>query len=97
MRVEPIDEDELDEDALTATKLFDTMRGMMAGIDPDVQGAIVVQMMALYVACHAPPMRKEVMETMVDAAFQLMEVNIEEMIESGMVGEEWRGTSKKTH
>jgi|GEM_PF-1228839 len=70
--------------------LVEQMRPILAGQNPEVQGAAIAQLLAIFIAGHAPPMRESARKLLMDCADGLMPICIEEIIEARRVPPEWR-------
>ena len=75
--------------------LVDQMRPILAGQNPEVQGAAIAQLLAIFIAGHAPPMRESARKLLMDCADGLVPIMVEEMIEVGRAPPEWRTYNKK--
>lgn len=80
--------------AAASSELADLIMPMLAGKGADVQGAAIGQLLAIFVAGHHPMLRDEALTMVVEMARELVPLQIEEMIEAGMCGPEWRGTQQ---
>lgn len=70
--------------------LVERMRPILAGQNPEVQGAAIAQLVAIFIAGHAPPMRESARKLLMDCAEGLVPICVEEMIEAGRAPSEWR-------
>lgn len=70
--------------------IVDRIRGILAGESPDVQGAAIAQIFAIYIAGHAPPLRENARNMLIECADNLTPVEINEMIDAGMVPPNWK-------
>ncbi|WFU42623.1 hypothetical protein QA640_09265 [Bradyrhizobium sp. CB82] len=63
--------------------LVDLIPPFFAGQTPEVQGATIAQLLAIFVAGHAPPLRSGARKFLIGCAEELVPIIIEEMIEDG--------------
>ena len=73
-----------------ADALVEQMRPLLAGKSPEVQGATVAQLLAIFIASHAPPLRDSARQLLIDCADGLVPLMVEEMIAAGRAPPEWR-------
>jgi hypothetical protein len=73
-----------------ADRIVAECRPLLAGHDPDTAGAALGQLVAVYVAGHAPGLRVEALALVYALARDLVPIMVEEMIEAGKVGAGWR-------
>ncbi|TYL87464.1 hypothetical protein [Bradyrhizobium cytisi] len=78
----------------TADELVEALKPLFADQAPEVVGAVLGQLLAVMVAGHCPELRDEAMKLVIDMARDLVPVEVEQLIEQGRVGEEWRGTKQ---
>ena len=67
-----------------------TIRPLLGGHDPTIQGAALADLLALFIAGHHPKLRDGVLETTVELVRKLIPVNVEMMIEAGKAPSDWR-------
>lgn len=88
-----------DYDFQTAMRVSDALveqiRPILAGQSSEVAGATIAQLLAIFVAGHAPPLREAALRLLVDCAKGLVPVMIGEMIEAGRAPPEWREGTKQ--
>jgi hypothetical protein len=70
-------------------ELVDIIMGTLAGQEPEVQGAIIANLVAMFIAGHAPPLRKEAKELLLQCVNELIPICVSGMIEKGRVPPEW--------
>jgi hypothetical protein len=68
-------------DALEVERVVEKIKPLLAGRSPDVQGAILADLLALYIAGHHPAMREEVMQLTIETARKLIEPNEQAIFE----------------
>ncbi|WP_166304372.1 hypothetical protein [Bradyrhizobium sp. 2S1] len=73
-----------------ADELVDAIRPLLAGKNPEVQGATIAQLLAIFIAGHAPPLRDGARKLLMDCCDGLVPILVEEMIEAGRAPPEWR-------
>lgn len=79
--------------ATAAEELADRLRPFFAGQDPGVQGAVITQLLAIFVAGHHPAIRYEQLDLVIDATRRMVPLEIEVMIEAGRCPPDWRDGS----
>ena len=75
---------------LDADELVELISPVFAEQNPDVVGAALAQLMAIFIASHGPPLREPSRKLLIDCADQLVPVVIEQLIEEGRVPPGWR-------
>jgi hypothetical protein len=65
----------IEDDAAAGIALAKTMMPLLAGRGPFVQGAALADLVAMYLAGHAPELREEVLALHVAAVRKLVPVN----------------------
>ena len=55
--------------------IVDKIRPLLAGKPPELQGAVLADLVAMFIAGHAPPLRDEIFEMHVDLVRELIPVN----------------------
>lgn len=88
------DENRAEESTALANELVELIKPVFAGLSPEIVGATLGQLLAILVASHAPELRPAAMELVIDMARDLVPIVIEEMIDEGRVGADWRGTKQ---
>jgi hypothetical protein len=79
-------------DRLTlANKIVLRIRPMLAGHDPDVVGAALAELVAIFFASHHPKLRGEQRDIWVRTMDDLIPVCLEQMIDEGKAPPQWRG------
>lgn len=53
----------------------DAIRPLLAGHEPGLQGAVLADLVALWVAAHAPPLREEMLDGLITLIRSLISVN----------------------
>jgi hypothetical protein len=76
--------------AMEAALLADRMKQGLASRPPEVVGAVVGQLLATFVAGHAPLARKLACQMVTAFAEDLVPLIVEEMIAEGRAPEHWR-------
>lgn len=74
--------------------LVEQIRPILAGQNPEVVGATLAQLLAIFIAGHAPPLRETAQRLLMDCAEALVPIMVEEMIEAGRAPPEWRVTKQ---
>jgi hypothetical protein len=82
-------------DAIRADQLVNLIRPILVGETPEAQGAALAQLVAIFIAAHAPPMRESCLILLVECVESLVPVCVEEMIEAGRVPDDWREWRKQ--
>jgi hypothetical protein len=81
--------------ATLAQDVSGKIHGMLAGLGPDVQGAVIGELVATFLAGHHPAMRGHQRDLIDELVDDLIPICIEEMIDAGKVppemADEWRG------
>ena len=75
-------------------ELIENIKPMFAGQHPDIVGAVLVQLLAVWLAGHHPDVRDEVLQAFLNSVAEMVPVDINYMIEVGVVGPEWLGHTK---
>jgi hypothetical protein len=83
-----------EEATAAANELVELIKPVFAGLDPEIVGAVIGQLLAILVAGHCPEMRDEAMKLVIDMVRDLVPIEIEIMIDAGQIGPEWRGTKQ---
>ncbi|MCD9817685.1 hypothetical protein [Bradyrhizobium japonicum] len=65
-------------------------RSILAGQSPEVTGTTIAQLLSIFIAGHAPPLREVSLRLLVECAEGLVPVMVGEMIEAGRAPPEWR-------
>ena len=78
-----------------ANELVDLIKPLFAGLDPEIVGAVLGQLLAILIAGHHPMMRDDAMRLVVDMARDLVPIIVEEMIDEGRAGSDWREATKQ--
>jgi hypothetical protein len=78
-----------------ADELVELIKPVFAGVDPEIVGAVLGQLLAILIAGHHPLMRDEAMKLVLDMTRELIPIEIEEMIDRGQCGPEWREATKQ--
>lgn len=86
--------DEAAESTAHAAALVEILKPIFAGQEPEIVGAVLGQLLAILIAGHCPEMRAEAMKLVIDMANDLIPIEIDQMIDAGQVGEDWRGTKQ---
>ena len=81
---------DIESKVLDADDLVELVSPVFAEQNPDVIGAALAQLMAIFIASHGPPLRAPSRKLLIDCADQLVPVVIEQLIEEGRVPPEWR-------
>ncbi|VIO80137.1 hypothetical protein [Bradyrhizobium ivorense] len=79
---------------LASDVLVEQIRPILAGQNPEVVGATLAQLLAIFVAGHAPPLREVSMRMLVECAEGLVPAVVGEMIDAGRAPPEWRTDTK---
>ncbi|MBR0753534.1 hypothetical protein JQ604_15200 [Bradyrhizobium jicamae] len=78
-----------------ASGMVKMIEPVFAGVPPEIAGAVLGQLLAKLVAGHHPIMRDEAMRLVIDMARDLVPIEVEEMIERGQCGPEWREATRQ--
>lgn len=81
--------------AREAHVLVDLIRPILGGNDPAVIGAALVDLLSTYIAGHHPALRYEQLDLLVTTVRQMVPLDVEDMIQRGKVGEDWRDMTKQ--
>jgi hypothetical protein len=81
---------ENESDAMQAALLTRQMSTLLAGLPPEVVGAVLGQLLAIYIAGHAPLLRGWATKLVIDFADDLVPLIVDEMIAEGRAPEHWR-------
>ena len=73
-----------------ANALVEEARELFAGKSPEVQGAAIAQLLAIFIAGHAPELRAVSRNLLIEVIDNLVPVIVEQMIEDGRAPEWWR-------
>ncbi|KRQ99311.1 hypothetical protein [Bradyrhizobium valentinum] len=87
---------EMDPDDATraASALVEKIKPILAGQNPGVVGAALGELLAIFVASHAPELREASFKLLLEVSENLTPLVIEEMIDEGRVPPEWREVTK---
>jgi hypothetical protein len=55
--------------------IVDAIRPLLAGKDPAIQGAVLADLLAIFLAGHHPELREDILELHIDAVRELIPVN----------------------
>lgn len=77
---------------VAAKELVELIKPVFAGLEPEIVGAVLGQLLAILVAGHSPEMRDEALKMVTDMVGDLVSIEVEILIDAGQVGAEWRGT-----
>ncbi|KYK50031.1 hypothetical protein A1D31_22225 [Bradyrhizobium liaoningense] len=88
------DEERAAESTDEAALLVEIIKPVLAHREPEVVGGVLGQLLAILIAGHSPELRAEILAMVLGIARELVPIEIEQMIEAGQVGEEWRGTKQ---
>jgi hypothetical protein len=61
--------------ATDVAPIVDRIKPLLAGHDPSLQGAILGDLVAIFLAGHAPALREEMLQVHIDLVRQLTELN----------------------
>lgn len=78
-----------------ADELVELLKPVFAGVDPEIVGATLGQLLAILVAGHHPMMREDALRLVVDMVRDLVPIIVEEMIDEGRAGPDWREVTKQ--
>ena len=70
-----------DEQVRAAEAIVEAIRPLLAGHPPEVQGAVLADLLAMFLAGHHPTLRDEILTLHVDAVRQLVKPNEAAIIE----------------
>jgi hypothetical protein len=77
---------------VAAKELVELIKPVFAGLEPEIVGAVLGQLLAILVAGHCPEMRDEALKMVTDMVGDLVPIEVEILIDAGQVSAEWRGT-----
>jgi hypothetical protein len=77
--------------ALPSDELVAAIRPLLAHQEPEHVGAALADLVSIYIAGHHPELRAEVSTMFFKLVRDLVPVTVEQMIEQGKCGPEWRG------
>lgn len=82
----------IDEQARTMTirLLVEEIRPSLAGQKPEVIGAVLGELVALYIAGHHPSHRREVRQLFLELIDHKVPIALDEIISDGTVPKEWK-------
>jgi hypothetical protein len=78
-----------------AAELVELIKPAFAGVPPEIAGAALGELLAIFVAGHHPGMRDEAFKMVINLARDLVSPTIEEMIAVGRAPPAWRGVTKQ--
>ena len=81
--------------ASEAMVLAGRIRPLLARQDPGIVGAVLVDLLASFIAGHHPETRAEQLEMFVEHVEKIIPVEVERMIAHGLCGPEWRGATAR--
>jgi hypothetical protein len=79
--------------AVEARHLVDRLKPVFAGLDPDVAGATLGELVAIFLASHAPELRDVQRELLLAFIDDMVPFIVAELIDEGRVPETWRGAT----
>jgi hypothetical protein len=62
-----------------STELVETIRAILRGKPPDVQGAVLLELLAMFIAGHAPSLREEMLALHIETVRELVPVVEQEL------------------
>jgi hypothetical protein len=66
----------------TTDRIIDQIRPLLAGHNPATQGAVIAELLGIFLGGHAPAMRDEICDATVETAWRMMELH-----------DAWKGTT----
>jgi hypothetical protein len=78
--------------ALAAELLVASIRPLLAGLPPEIVGAVLGELTATYIAGHAPDLRAETHQMLIDLTNDLVPVVVETLIANKHAPAEWRAS-----
>jgi hypothetical protein len=81
---------DLDPIRIEAESLCEEIKRLLASREPDVVGIVLSELVAIFIAGHAPALRKEMLDLHVGLVREIVPIMIETMIEGGKCGPDWR-------
>ena len=78
-------------------RLVQKISPMLACKSPEIVGATLGQLCAIFIASHAPSLREEQLTLLHELIGEMVPVIVEEMIADGRVPESWRGPRRDCH
>ncbi len=87
-----MDDNELDNIAamVEATVVAKLIEPYLVDREPEIVGAILAQLLAAFIAGHAPPLRKAACKCVVDGATSMVPLIVDQLIEDGHAEPEWK-------
>lgn len=67
---------------------------VLASESPEVVGAALSQMLAMFIAVNAPDRRESVRRLLIECCDLLVPIYVEEMIKAGLTPMPWRGVTE---
>lgn len=64
-----------------ALRLVDEIKPILAGHSPEMQGAALADLVAMFIAGHHPDLRDEMLKIWLDTVTDLIPINVEQLIE----------------
>ena len=80
---------------IAAEKLYRQVLDILAGNNDEIVGAVIGQVLAVWIAAHHPMLRDEVSAMLFGMVRDLVPMTVEEMIESGKCGDDWREVTRQ--
>jgi len=92
-----LDQARFDEMTHKSDALVERIRPILAGHidDPEVVGATLAHLLAIFVAAHNPELRENSLTMVIDCAKSLVPVIVDELIDEGRAPDDWREATKK--
>lgn len=87
-------EERANEATAEANELVEIIRPLFAGVEPEIVGATLGQLLSVLIAGHHPMMREDALTMVIDMVRGLVPIEVEEMIDQGRAPPEWRGTKQ---
>jgi hypothetical protein len=59
----------------TTDRIIDQIRPLLAGHNPATQGAVIAELLGIFLGGHAPAIRDEICDATVETAWQMMKLH----------------------
>jgi len=79
-------------ESATSEVLLERLKPLFAHHSPQVVGAVLAELLALFIAGHAPSLRADARKELLKLVDDLVPISIERLIEEGTAPPEWRVT-----
>lgn len=83
--------------ALEARMIVADIRPKLAKCEPEVVGAVLAELLSIWLASHHPDFRDQARNMMRDLVDDLVPIAVAEMIALGALPQEWSGNEASRH